>query len=142
MSNPTSDQSKSPFPSVRRVVTGHTPSGEAIVLRDEVIKPEFWAPESRDAVHNVYQSDETPARNDAEVNKGEEGGWVDVIGSRTGPEFLVSKGGSTIRSFDLAPGSVSVSAFNGFGSVLCNVIIDFFLRCIYDTIRTLADWGI
>ncbi len=107
MSESGSGQSKPPFADVRRVVTGHTLKGEATVILDEVKTPHNWPPNSLNPVHNLYQSNESPARNDAELLPG---GWVDdVDNSRLVRGTLVRKQGSTFRSFDLAPGSASVS---------------------------------
>lgn len=105
MSNTTTDNPNSPFSRPRRVITGHTSSGEATVILDEVPSPQFWAPDSCNAIHNFYQSTETPALNDSELSPE---GWVDVIAGNPGIAGLISRNGSTFRSFDCAPGSVSV----------------------------------
>ncbi|KAJ3484193.1 hypothetical protein NLI96_g5804 [Meripilus lineatus] len=97
------DTVDSPFPVPRRVITGHTPAGEATVILDEAPTPHFWAPGSRNAVHGFYQSTETPTLNDSELTSG----WIDVIAENPGVAGLISRNGSTFRSIDYAPGSVS-----------------------------------
>ncbi|KAJ3476352.1 hypothetical protein NLI96_g11216 [Meripilus lineatus] len=104
MTTASSDSSKSPFPGVRRVITGHTPSGDAITIRDEAQPPQSWSPADSSVFYNLYRSDETPALNNAEFSKE---GWVDLIAGYSGLEGLVSRNGSVFRSFDLAPGAVS-----------------------------------
>lgn len=106
MANDSSNSSKSPFACIRRVVTGHTPSGEAITLRDEVQPPKAWSPADESVFYDLYRSNETPALNDAEFSKE---GWVDLIEGYPGIAGVVSRNGSVFRSFDLAPGAISVS---------------------------------
>lgn len=96
------DTHKSPFPSVRRVVTGHTSSGKSTVLQDETIPTTFPFPGSLSAVHDLYRTNESPAIIDSEIVTGK---WVDDI--KEDPS-QVSKDGSTFHSVDFAPGSVSV----------------------------------
>ncbi|EJD37337.1 hypothetical protein AURDEDRAFT_116815 [Auricularia subglabra TFB-10046 SS5] len=89
----------SPFPPVRRVVTGHSLDGTAVVMRDEVLDAKFWNPASANPTYDLYRTDETPAAVAEELN----GGWVDNVAVKPG---LTSPEGSTFRTFDLAPGSV------------------------------------
>jgi hypothetical protein len=96
------DKIKSPFPSVRRVVTGHTASGKSTVLQDAIQPTTFFHPGSVNAVHDLYRTNESPAVMDTEIVSGE---WVDEI--KKDPS-QVSEYGSTFRSVDFAPGSVSV----------------------------------
>ncbi|KAI0077178.1 hypothetical protein K474DRAFT_1707489 [Panus rudis PR-1116 ss-1] len=92
---------RSPFSSVRRVVTGHTSSGKSIFLEDSVQPYVFWDDVSGSVVHHLYRTSEHPAVLDAEVRSEDGCQWVDEIKVN---DELVSRDGSTIRSFDMAPG--------------------------------------
>ncbi|KAJ7087045.1 hypothetical protein C8R43DRAFT_1115315 [Mycena crocata] len=98
-SNPPS--SHSPFPPVRRVVTGHTPSGKSTVLADTAQPDRFWTPESKNPVYDLHRTNESPAVMDTELTQGK---WVDEVTLQ--PE-LTSAGGSTFRCWTFAPGDVS-----------------------------------
>lgn len=89
----------SPFPGVRRVVTGHSANGQATVLRDDLIK-------SPNNVHGVFRAEEFPIRNDAEL-KGE---WVDTV-VQPGKQSLIADGGAVSRVYDMAPGAFAVRRF-------------------------------
>ncbi|KAJ7649541.1 hypothetical protein DFH06DRAFT_1331904 [Mycena polygramma] len=93
---------KSPFPAIRRVVTGHTTAGKATVVADTVQPPKSFSPESASSMYDLYRTSESPAVIDSEVT--EEGKWVDEIAQNA---EHVSKDGSTLRAFDLEPNSVS-----------------------------------
>lgn len=109
MSDTTPNPFQSPYPGVRRIITGHKPSGEATVIRDELKPPVIWDPAVPAPVYSVYQSNETPAKNDAEFTPQ---GWVDTMPDLPGPDSIISRNGSTLRVFDLQPGAVSVSVFD------------------------------
>jgi hypothetical protein len=96
------DKLKSPFPPVRRVVTGHTADGKSTVLQDDIQPTTFFHPGSANAIHDLYRTNESPAVMDAEIVSRQ---WVDEI--KKDPS-QVSELGSTFRSVDFAPGSVSV----------------------------------
>jgi hypothetical protein len=93
---------KSPFTSVRRVVTGHNSHGKSIVLEDAIQPTTFFHPGSVNAVHDLYRTDESPALNNSEIVNGK---WVDEIKKNPAQ---VSPYGSTFRSVDFAPGTASV----------------------------------
>ncbi|KAF7340320.1 Cupin-2 domain-containing protein [Mycena venus] len=88
---------KSPFPPVRRVVTGHTPAGKSTLIADTVQPARYFTPESTSPMYGLHYTGESPAVIDAEISKGE---WVDEI--KDHPE--VFSGGSNFRSWDFAPG--------------------------------------
>lgn len=90
-----------PLPHPRRVITGHHPDGKAIFVKDEIVEPIFWSPESVSPFHDFYRTEETPAIIDSEIS----GEWVDHIAQN---HKLLSPEGSTFRSVDLAPGQVVV----------------------------------
>ncbi|KAJ7259674.1 hypothetical protein C8J57DRAFT_1338937 [Mycena rebaudengoi] len=99
---PSSLESSSPFPAVRRIVTGHTVDGKSTVLADTVLPPRFWTPESIAPTYDIHYTGESPANNDSEIRAG--GKWVDEVAEQ---KDLVSKDGATFRSWDFAPGSVT-----------------------------------
>jgi hypothetical protein len=101
MSSPT--PTKCPFPDVRRVVTGHTPTGKSTVLADTIQPPTSWSPDSVNPKFDLYYTGSAPASIDSEITQGK---WVDEIADH--PEIL-SADGSTFRAFEFAPGSFSVS---------------------------------
>jgi len=91
-------QKLGPFPSVRRVVTGHSAEGKPTVIRDEVQQPFFWNPKVLSPVSDFYRTSEHPANLDCEVKTSE---WVDEI--KENPE-VISANGSTFRVIDMPPG--------------------------------------
>ncbi|KAJ7924212.1 hypothetical protein B0H13DRAFT_1706799 [Mycena leptocephala] len=99
MSSPT--PTKCPFPDVRRVVTGHTPTGKSTVLADTIQPPTSWSPDSVNPKFDLYYTGSAPASIDSEITQGK---WVDEIADH--PEIL-SADGSTFRAFEFAPGSFS-----------------------------------
>jgi len=92
-------QKLGPYPNIRRVVTGHSSEGKAIVVNDEVLQPFFWNPKVLTAVTDFYRTSEFPAIIDGEVATGE---WVDEI--KKNPE-VISANGSTFRVLDMPPGT-------------------------------------
>ncbi|KAJ7474087.1 hypothetical protein FB451DRAFT_284248 [Mycena latifolia] len=92
---------QSPFPPVRRVVTGHNSSGQSTVLADTAQPARFWTPESITPMYDLHYTGESPAVIDTEISKGK---WVDEITLH--PE-LFSGGGSNFRCVEMAPGDVS-----------------------------------
>ncbi|KAJ6509095.1 hypothetical protein DFH09DRAFT_999954 [Mycena vulgaris] len=92
---------QTPFPPVRRVVTGHNPSGKSIVLADTALPARFYTPESVAPMYDLHYTGESPAVIDTEIVTGN---WVDEITQH--PE-ITSAGGSTFRCWDFAPGDVS-----------------------------------
>ncbi|KAJ7909487.1 hypothetical protein B0H13DRAFT_2014119 [Mycena leptocephala] len=84
---------QSPFPPVRRVVTGHTSAGKSMIL----------SPESAAPMYDLHYSGKSPAVIDTEISKGE---WADEVKSH--PEVF-SGDGSNFRCWDFAPGDVSDS---------------------------------
>ncbi|THH27815.1 hypothetical protein EUX98_g6375 [Antrodiella citrinella] len=93
----------SPFPEVRRVITGHTADAQPVLLRDEVTERVFVSPDHLNSVFNIYRTDQVPANND-----GVQGEWKDVIADKPfGKDTLVSAEGAVVRVFDYAPGATS-----------------------------------
>ncbi|KAJ7250113.1 hypothetical protein B0H12DRAFT_1120828 [Mycena haematopus] len=92
---------QSPFPPVRRVVTGHTKDGKSKVIADIVQPPRLFTPESVSPMYDLHFTGESPAVIDTEISNGE---WVDEIKSH--PEVF-SGSGSNFRCWDFAPGQVS-----------------------------------
>ncbi|KAJ7649511.1 hypothetical protein DFH06DRAFT_1331875 [Mycena polygramma] len=90
---------QSPFPPVRRVITGHTTAGKSTVLVDVVQPTRYFRPET--PMYDLYHSNESPAVVDTEISKGE---WIDEITSH--PEVF-SGNGSNFRCWDLCPGEVT-----------------------------------
>ncbi|KAJ7885781.1 hypothetical protein B0H14DRAFT_2699030 [Mycena olivaceomarginata] len=97
-------QSQSPFPPVRRVVTGHTPAGKSTVIADTVQPTRFVAPQTPESLvplYDLHYAAEAPAVIDTEISKGE---WVDEI--KAHPEVFHGSG-SNFRCWEFAPGMVS-----------------------------------
>jgi hypothetical protein len=93
---------KSTLPTVRRIVTGHNPSGKSIVLQDTIQEPHYWTPGSNNAIHDLCRTEESPASIDSELSRGQ---WIDEI--TRNPDH-VSQNGSVFRAFDFAPDTVTV----------------------------------
>lgn len=92
----------SPLPRVRRVITGHSPEGKSIVVRDEVQPPKFWAKDSVNPMYDIFFTEHVPAVNDSEITTGS---FVDEIASKPGH---VNPTGTVCRSFEFSPGTVTV----------------------------------
>lgn len=87
----------SPFPPVRRVVTGHTSDGKAVFLEDKTVPTVLYSPEPGGSLKaDLYRTEEFPSANS-----------VDHVESKN--EELVSDGGSTLRAWDIPPHSASAS---------------------------------
>lgn len=97
----TMSSTQTPFPPVRRVVTGHTPDGKSTVLQDTVQPGRFYTPDSIAPLYDLHYTGESPAVIDTEISKGK---WEDEI--KEHPE--VATAGSNFRCWDFAPGEVSV----------------------------------
>ncbi|KLO16715.1 hypothetical protein SCHPADRAFT_203691 [Schizopora paradoxa] len=96
----------SPFPPVRRVVTGHTTSGRSVVLEDGPIEGKALFEGSDTAYAGLYRHDEFPASNQDAHEHGEEvPKFADCIASK--PKELFSPSGSTFWAIDTAPHSKS-----------------------------------
>lgn len=91
-----SPPSQCPFPNVRRVVTGHSSSGKAIFVEDKILPPRITPTGGR--FFDLFRTEEFPASNAID--------FVDKI--KQNSEQIVSKGGSTFRIGDVAPGAVVV----------------------------------
>ncbi|KAJ6459608.1 hypothetical protein C8R45DRAFT_1030531 [Mycena sanguinolenta] len=92
---------QSPFPPVRRVVTGHTAAGKSKVIADAVQTPRFNSANSPSRIFDLHYAGESPAVIDTEVSTGE---WADEIVSH--PEIFTGHG-SNFRCRDVAPGEAS-----------------------------------
>jgi hypothetical protein len=101
---------KSPLPDVRRVVTGHKPTGKSTIIVDQIQQPQYWSPGSLNAVYDIGRNDQVPAKLDSELTQGK---WVDEVAD----SGHVSKTGAVFRSFDYAPGSVVVGAPSQFAAL-------------------------
>ena len=99
---------ESPVPSpIRRVITGHTPEGKAVVVEDgKVAAREFGGGGSVSQFYDLFWSDNFPANNNEE--------FKDVIKDHT--EEIVSQHGSVLRAVNIPPGgsSVCLSFFSRF----------------------------
>jgi hypothetical protein len=136
---PSSLESSSPFPAVRRIVTGHTVDGKSTVLADTVLPPRFWTPESIAPTYDIHYTGESPANNDSEIRAG--GKWVDEVAEQ---KDLVSKDGATFRSWDFAPGSVTVcgcTLFSGWHlhDIYMLAVSPHHLRRLWDRRKRLCD---
>ena len=87
----------SPFPPVRRIVTGHTPEGKAIVEEDSAV--DFRASGSTTQFIDLFWNEKIPENNNGE--------FKDL--AREHPNDLVNPNGGTLRTVDMPPGSISVS---------------------------------
>jgi hypothetical protein len=105
MSDPSNEPSQSPFPPVRRVITGHSSSGRSVVLVDESIKPKYLSPTS--PIYGIHSTNNVPASNDDELNNG--GKFEDHIQTL---QTLAPPEGGAVMASDFPPGSVSVSTDN------------------------------
>ncbi|KAJ7223289.1 hypothetical protein GGX14DRAFT_427306 [Mycena pura] len=94
--------STSPFPPVRRVVTGHNAAGKSTALVDAV-QPAQFRPGDPSPFYDLHYTGESPARIDSEIAHGR---WVDEIQAHPHPE-LCGPHGSTFRCCELAPGEVT-----------------------------------
>ncbi|KAJ7474286.1 hypothetical protein FB451DRAFT_1398270 [Mycena latifolia] len=92
--------SQSPFPPVRRVVTGHTSAGKSTVVADTIQSATYWSAESVNPIYDLCRTGESPPSIDSEIRQG---AWVDEIMQHPAH---VSKDGSVFRVFDLSPGTV------------------------------------
>ncbi|KAJ7649512.1 hypothetical protein DFH06DRAFT_554715 [Mycena polygramma] len=96
-----SSPAKSPFPDVRRVVTGHTLEGKSTIVADTVQPPTSWPFESPNAKFDLHYTGSSPAVIDSEITQGK---WVDDI---TAHSEVISENGSMFRACEFSPGSVS-----------------------------------
>ena len=86
-------------PPVRRIVTGHTAEGKAIVAEDSLVAPRpFMGAEA--LFTDIHASEGFPSSNDGEFR--------DTIKEKFS-EQLVNPNGSIIRVVDTPPGGSSVS---------------------------------
>lgn len=86
------------FPHPRRIVTGHSPQGAAIVVDDDVIPCLPTSIKCNFAV--LYETHQFPASND---------GWVDPAKART--TDLSNQTGTVLRVVDFPPNTETVSLF-------------------------------
>jgi len=92
----------SPIPNVRRVITGHNTEGKSIVVRDDVQSPKYWGTDSVNTIYDICRTELVPASIDSEITTGT---FVDEIASHA---EHVNPTGSVFRSFEFAPGAVTV----------------------------------
>ncbi|KAJ7058759.1 hypothetical protein C8F01DRAFT_1370956 [Mycena amicta] len=88
---------KSPFSSVRRVVTGHTPEGKSTFIDDSAQTARYWKDDAASQCYDLHYCSAIPATND--------GKWVDEIVDH--PEVPPAPSGSSLRCWDFAPGEVT-----------------------------------
>ncbi|KAI5117538.1 hypothetical protein M0805_004770 [Coniferiporia weirii] len=95
-----SSAQQSTHPPVRRVVTGHTPSGKAVVLADA---PVASYPFGRSAwiFADIFQTNTSPPDNSAGIE------FQDVAGDPAAPRTHVSSDGTIFRVADVPPGGGS-----------------------------------
>lgn len=85
-----------PYPPVRRVVTGHAPDGKAIVVDDSPVQPYAFG---TSAFSDIFWTDEFPSKSDVE--------FKDL--AKEHAKQLVNQNGSNFRLVETPPGSVTVS---------------------------------
>ncbi len=102
----TSEHTSSPYPPVRRVITGHTPSGKSTFVEDKPVTAHV-ALEGLDWLFTgLYRHDEFPASNQDPSKSNEDVRFTDVIASK--PKELFSRTGTTFWGIDVPPHSKSV----------------------------------
>jgi hypothetical protein len=92
----------SPIPNVRRVITGHNAEGKSIVVRDDIQPPKYWGADSVNTIYDICRTELVPASIDSEITTGT---FIDEIASHT---EHVNPTGTVFRSFEFAPGAVTV----------------------------------
>ena len=97
MSSTSSEASHPPTPT-RRVVTGHTPSGDSIIVEDEPIPPRPFNG-TPSFFTDLYWTDKSVPDNDVE--------FKDL--AKEHPHELIGPEGSSLKVVWLPPGQVSVS---------------------------------
>jgi len=102
MSSPSNN---SPYPPVRRVVTGHSPSGKSIFLEDKPVPGLTFSENSDSLFTGLYRHDEFPASNQDTTSTSGDVTFTDLIASK--PKELVSRTGTTFKAVDTAPHSRS-----------------------------------
>ncbi|KLO08016.1 hypothetical protein SCHPADRAFT_835838 [Schizopora paradoxa] len=96
----------SPYPPVRRIITGHTTSGKSVFLEDKPIAGHKLSANSDSEYIGLYRHDEFPASNQDTLKIGEEvPQFIDHVASK--PTELFSSTGTTFWAIDTAPHSQS-----------------------------------
>ncbi|KAI5115662.1 hypothetical protein M0805_004100 [Coniferiporia weirii] len=85
--------SRQVLPPVRRVVTGHTPEGKAIVADDSIVEPYAFG-KSAWLFTDVFQTDSSPPSNDVD--------FKDL--AKEPPKDLIHSNGSIFRIAEVPPG--------------------------------------
>lgn len=86
-------------PPIRRVVTGHTPEGKAIVADDVAIHPRPFGGPSTSLIADVFWTDSFPSDNSGEFKDS----------TKEHVKDFLSPNGTVFRVVDIPPGGVSVS---------------------------------
>ena len=89
-----------PIPAIRRVVTGHTNDGRAVILEDAPVPPRPMWGRGPSFFNDLYWTDHVPAENSIE--------WVDVVQDHANEH--VGPDGASFRAADFPPGQLIVSA--------------------------------
>ncbi|KAF7318768.1 Cupin-2 domain-containing protein [Mycena chlorophos] len=98
---------KSPFPDVRRVVTGHNPAGQATILEDALQPATSWGGfDTANPKYDLHYTGRVPALVDSELSsKDGYGRWVDEMKAHSSDVY--AKEGALFRVSDFAPGSTT-----------------------------------
>lgn len=86
-------------PPVRRILTGHSPDGKAIILEDARVKPRQF-PGSGTYFTDLFWADESPADN-----------GLEYVDKAVGHEKDIVSPGSVFRLVEMPPGAQAVSSF-------------------------------
>ena len=86
-------------PPVRRIVTGHTPEGKAIIAKENPVHPRPFMG-STTLFTDLYVSEGFPSSND--------GDFKDITGEFSND--ILNPNGSLFRAVDMPPHTVTVSA--------------------------------
>jgi len=100
MSSPPAHSS---YPPVRRIVTGHSPSGKSIFLEDKTVHGHTFSENSDALFTDLYSHDGFPASNQDTIGTSGDVTFTDLIASK--PNELISRTGTTLRAVDTAPHS-------------------------------------
>jgi hypothetical protein len=90
------------FPPIRRIVTGHTPSGKATVVADTSVPARMTAQSSSSLFTDLYRTDVFPCTND--------GPFVDAAVEHS--DELFAPHGTSFRAVDVPPRGGSVRALS------------------------------
>ncbi|KLO08019.1 hypothetical protein SCHPADRAFT_917046 [Schizopora paradoxa] len=96
-----SSTESSPYPPVRRIVTGHDSSGKSIFLEDKIVPAHTFSENSTASFTGLYRHDEFPASNQDTPGADGKVAFNDLIATK--PKELVTPTGSTLWAVDTPP---------------------------------------